>query len=306
MAFALLVTGCTSVLGLARTTSSPDGDGDGVLDAIDNCPDVANADQADADGNGIGDACEFCRIGADLDRDGIDDGCDACPRGPNDEDEDGDGVADACDTCPAVAGAQTDTDGDGIGDACDRSAAPQSRRFFDGFARVVPAWTSRVAWTIDGGAATSPGGADLELYAVRLTGTTPDLWSVTTGLTIPPESPAGVGTEYYAQVGVGLFDDTHLDDVFCGFAPTAGGWHLVVTQQGSTVKNASPFGAMTFVPGTHVALRVYLLRPSDQPELECEAGGDIARLVLVGEPARGIELRSVTSTRFDYADIIAP
>ncbi|MBA2751461.1 MAG: thrombospondin type 3 repeat-containing protein, partial [Actinobacteria bacterium] len=36
----------------------PDADGDGVEDVLDNCPDVANPDQADADGDGIGDACD--------------------------------------------------------------------------------------------------------------------------------------------------------------------------------------------------------------------------------------------------------
>ncbi len=37
-----------------------DHDGDGVCDADDNCPDVANADQADHDGDGIGDVCDPC------------------------------------------------------------------------------------------------------------------------------------------------------------------------------------------------------------------------------------------------------
>lgn len=37
---------------------SPDTDGDGILDACDNCPTNANADQADADQDGMGDACE--------------------------------------------------------------------------------------------------------------------------------------------------------------------------------------------------------------------------------------------------------
>lgn len=35
-----------------------DGDGDGVFDASDNCPEVANAGQEDGDGDGVGDACE--------------------------------------------------------------------------------------------------------------------------------------------------------------------------------------------------------------------------------------------------------
>src|SRR5262245_192229 len=35
-----------------------DTDGDGVCDAIDNCPAVANANQADLDGDLLGDACD--------------------------------------------------------------------------------------------------------------------------------------------------------------------------------------------------------------------------------------------------------
>ena len=35
-----------------------DSDGDGVNNAVDNCPDVPNPEQQDADGDGTGDACE--------------------------------------------------------------------------------------------------------------------------------------------------------------------------------------------------------------------------------------------------------
>ncbi|MFK7805154.1 MAG: thrombospondin type 3 repeat-containing protein [Anaerolineae bacterium] len=50
-----------------------DSDGDGVEDADDNCPAVANADQANFDGDNFGDACD-----PDDDNDGVADGVDAC------------------------------------------------------------------------------------------------------------------------------------------------------------------------------------------------------------------------------------
>ena len=87
--------------GCTPPVPSGDSDGDGVTDDVDNCPTVANADQADADGDGIGDACE-----ADTTAD-----------------SDGDGVADDADNCPNVANAdQADADGDGVGDACEAEA----------------------------------------------------------------------------------------------------------------------------------------------------------------------------------------
>ena len=124
----------------AAQTAAPDGDGDGIPDASDNCPSVANPSQTDTDGDGQGDACDSSPNGPDSDGDGIPDATDNCPNvsnpaqidsdgdgqgdacdaTPNGPDGDGDGVPDDTDNCPTVGNpSQTDTDGDGVGDACD-------------------------------------------------------------------------------------------------------------------------------------------------------------------------------------------
>lgn len=118
-----------------------DRDGDKVADAVDNCPDVANASQANFDKDAMGDACD-----ADDDNDGRTDDLDCNDFEPAlrdpisyyldvDADEWGvsTGVAESCtltppmgyaaksgDNCPTVKNTdQMDTDHDGMGDACD-------------------------------------------------------------------------------------------------------------------------------------------------------------------------------------------
>jgi Ca2+-binding RTX toxin-like protein len=82
---------------LLAPNPEPDTDGDGVEDGADNCPETANADQADTDLDGLGDACEP-------------------------PDSDGDDVVDSSDDCPETYNPeQTDSDGNGIGDACTAS-----------------------------------------------------------------------------------------------------------------------------------------------------------------------------------------
>lgn len=122
-----------------RFDAFPDGDGDGVVDPLDNCPSVPNALQRDVDGDGLGDLCDNCSLIAnpdqsdgdgdgrgdvcdDDDGDGFLDGADNCPGvfNPGQGDFDLDGTGDLCDNCPAsFQFGQQDTDGDGDGDACD-------------------------------------------------------------------------------------------------------------------------------------------------------------------------------------------
>ncbi len=99
---------------------SPDGDGDGVPDAIDVCSGFD--DTLDADADAVPDACDIC-AGADdaidTDGDGVPDGCDICAGWNDAVETDGDGVPDGCDLCPGFDDA-FDADGDGAPDACDR------------------------------------------------------------------------------------------------------------------------------------------------------------------------------------------
>jgi cysteine-rich repeat protein len=137
----------TTCVSRAVVVAAADADADGITDELDDCPTVANTDQADADGDGLGDPCdlatcendvlevdEACDDGNATNGDGCDAGCrvTACGNGvvtAGEACDDGNGISgDGCDADCSVtacgngivtAGEQCD-DGNAIaGDGCD-------------------------------------------------------------------------------------------------------------------------------------------------------------------------------------------
>ncbi len=109
-----------SVLGSSRYTgalTSEDGDGDGIQNAMDNCPRVFNPVrpvdgmmQGNADGDADGDACDPCPLAPNTTECGL----------PDANDRDGDMVPNATDNCPDRRNTdQADDDADMRGNICD-------------------------------------------------------------------------------------------------------------------------------------------------------------------------------------------
>jgi hypothetical protein len=131
----------------AIALSLSDGDEDGVTNDLDNCQDVATADQADLDQDGKGDVCDADIDGdgvanedddfpkdatetQDSDQDGVGDVRDAFDDDPNEfEDTDGDGVGDNADAFPDDSAETQDSDNDGVGDV--RDAFPDDPNEFE-------------------------------------------------------------------------------------------------------------------------------------------------------------------------------
>ena len=148
-----------------------DTDGDGVADAIDNCPSVPNPDQGNEDGDMYGDAC------------------DPCPPYPDD--------------------IVTDSDGDGIDDHCDPHVGQQDHLvMFEGFHHGLPAaWTIHGGtWTQEGDSVLGTPPSQNETSVLTMPYTAMTSVTISAGIT-PTDLSAGMIT--MAGV-VGAYDGLHV------------------------------------------------------------------------------------------------
>lgn len=155
-----------------------DRDKDGVPDATDNCPDLANADQSNVDGDATGDVC---------------------------------------DVCPQIKDTGADTDKDGIGDACDPNPALKDSLWLFSAFQTLPTWSKSAGWALGTGGivATSAGNSqsDYQSLTTQFTPvTTPlDKFAITTVVKVTAES----GSQGNHDAGFDLYDSSNSRTVDC-------------------------------------------------------------------------------------------
>jgi hypothetical protein len=209
-------TACTAVFDIRATELAPDAppppdtDGDGVVDADDNCPDVPN-DQADADQDGAGDRCDNCPLVANPEQELV---------------GDDDAVGTACDPHPTVPGDcmvlfETFTRGADFGQTwalVGGVAATLEAR--DGELVVAAAGTDPVAFApYDASGVLLAGDFDIQLRG-RIASTTGDLFA--TSHVTPPNGGYSCGIKLLPAIGA----YTVLARYSSGFGSSGGGGQL--------------------------------------------------------------------------------
>jgi len=122
---------CPEIPGVATGYGCPDTDGDGIMDTADKCPEISGKKKfdgcPDTDGDGVSDDKDDCpeEVGPEANF--------GCPEKPKDSDEDG--FPDTTDQCLEVAGAVAgcpDSDNDGVADKFDECPDAVGPKDLDG------------------------------------------------------------------------------------------------------------------------------------------------------------------------------
>jgi hypothetical protein len=164
-----------------------DRDGDGVPDDVDNCPDVANPDQANEDGDDRGDACDLCPHLAGT-----------------------------------VPGTDDDDDHDGIGNQCDPRVGPDQLIVFLPFNDPseldhfeIRGTAVKATWTISNGQlhSTDPSLATVEQLVWTGASIDGPVW-IEGFAHVDTLAPGGPATRFAAITGA--YDDSDVDMYACG------------------------------------------------------------------------------------------
>jgi len=233
---------CNQVFDLKPTQSidaglGADVDGDGVGDAVDNCPTAVNPDQANVDGDAYGDACDNCPSLATASR----------------HDEDRDRSGDDCDACPGTSDFSADDDLDGVGDLCDPQTdkvnPPHHRVVFEPFLTMPTGWQpDTVPWS----QANDTIGPDMLLGPgdrFRNTSiTTPASWAATIGL----ESHVHWDqTDSYS-----IKAENASDSIECSVACTSD--EVTTSCVGTVSRDGSPMFTISVFPQPRIMLSLFM------------------------------------------------
>jgi hypothetical protein len=202
---------------LGAPVKPSDMDGDGIIDSEDNCPMVANADQANEDGDMFGDACDPCPQLTDL----------------------------------AIA----DDDGDQIGDTCDPNRGMADARWlFEGFHNGMPGWPASPNWARASDkvrvTAAGPPSTDDEYITLPLTHDqrTFDNYTVSVAVVIDQLS---TGTEH--DIGIEVFDQMANNSLNCVLADINGNHVLWLVDNKNSVDQRQAF---SWTSGAEYTLRM--------------------------------------------------
>jgi hypothetical protein len=256
----------------SSTSGTTDTDGDGVVDASDNCPTIANADQRDHDADGKGDVCDLCPHLASA----------------TDPDGDGDGVGDACDPRPATAG--------------------DARVLFEGFYDN----TGFATWTTNGGTWAVANGALTQSSTSGITTATPPLAAitraaVTTGIQLVALGAPTMFSAPTVSIGEGISGNTQA--YICSVTSANGGkvqitdfWFVNNTVGGGTPSSSWPG---TFAAGSQLQLESEIVAASHS----CTAtqGGTTVTVTQSTGPTEGTVRLStqLLAASFDYVFVVS-